>query len=234
MAVQAVDLGVGVQVAHALDVHNELRALGGLVRPVAEGLRRVAPALVLHKAAVAVVLDVLALDEALHAEEALQRAGDDLVQAGRDEVNLLGRVEQVELVAQHLGVHLQLHVLAVHLLVLLPHVALGNEVLCALPVAQRGVLAQLLHGKALAHGARAKGLVVQLHHHVLIRHPHLLPRVPAPPDGVGEGALVHAARHPHVRVLHQHLVRLAPAALQAAQPPLASNGLCRNCRGRRG
>lgn len=53
LMVRGVDLGVGVEVAHALDVDHDGPALGHLPRPVGEGMRRVAQELVRHEARVA-------------------------------------------------------------------------------------------------------------------------------------------------------------------------------------
>lgn len=78
-------------------------------------LGRVAALLVLHKARVGVVLEVFALDEALHAEEAPDGPRDDFVQLRGDEVDLLGGVAAVVEVAEQLGIHLELDIVVVDL-----------------------------------------------------------------------------------------------------------------------
>mmetsp|Transcript_2601 Transcript_2601/g.7376 ORF Transcript_2601/g.7376 Transcript_2601/m.7376 type:complete len:384 (-) Transcript_2601:278-1429(-) len=218
LPVTGMDLRVSVQISNTLNVNQDLLATCVLVSPMAEGLRSVALLLILHKPRVAVVLDVLAFDETLHAVQALHGTSQQLVELRSDEIHLLWGVTAVVELPEKFGIHLQLHVLIIHLCasgrVL---VALGNEVQGALPVAVSCVGRQLLHRIALTHSAGPKGCVIHLHHHILVRIPLIDTRVPSPPYGTQQRLLVHPAGNPEVGVLHKHLVGLLPTALKALE-----------------
>ena len=197
--VGGVDLGIGVQVTHALDVDDDELVAGAFEREVAEGVRGLPGHPVLDEARVAVVLDVFAVDVVLDVKQGLAGTIDQLQDGHHEDVHLLGRVVPVELLAPQFGIHLELDVLEVGLaLDILVHVSLGHVVVAVpAPVLVVTEVAQLLHPVAFPHSTRGEGLLLHLDHHLLGR-PGLVQGVVSAPDGLLYGQLAQVELFPRV------------------------------------
>ena len=108
-ALDRVYLRIGVEVAHALDVHYEELVVGALEREVTERLGRQAQMLVVavDEARVGVVLGVLTVDEVLEVEDRRVGAVLELENGHLEHVDLLGRVVTVEDLGPEFCVHLE-------------------------------------------------------------------------------------------------------------------------------
>mmetsp|Transcript_168377 Transcript_168377/g.409252 ORF Transcript_168377/g.409252 Transcript_168377/m.409252 type:complete len:244 (+) Transcript_168377:850-1581(+) len=129
------DLRIGVQITHALDVHHHQLVRAALECEVRERLWRLTVDVIDQSARVGVVLHVVADDEALRRHERLARTRrHHKVGCGHD-VHLLWRVETVELFRPQLCDHLQLCILLVNILgtLLWLNVVLCHEIRRACP-----------------------------------------------------------------------------------------------------
>jgi hypothetical protein len=101
-----VNLRIRVKISDSLNINDDQFVAGPLKGEVTESLRRLSAELSVDESRVGVVLDVIAVDEVLDVKERAVFALVELVDAHHEDVDLLGRVVTVELLAPQLGIHL--------------------------------------------------------------------------------------------------------------------------------